>query len=672
MKIRAKITATLILVTIAGIAITASICFVVARKGIEKRINEQLESVATLKKNHLNNFIKERLNDIDYMAKDNLHRELFLGATKVRIRNILKETLIYKKEFIELFILSLNGEVHVSADETREGKILSDMKYFIEGKKGPFVQSYHYSLALQQPAITVSAPIRDEKGSLSGILVGKVDLMGISNIMTERSGLGETGETYLVNRFNFLVTESRLEEGLALKKTIFTEGVKECLRGNNGHRAYHNYRGTPVIGFYEWIPESQVCLLAEIKQKEAFTSITRLRNILILVSIGIVFFVVILGFLFSKTISKPLEKLMRGAELIGKGDLEHRVDITTTDEIGKLALSFNDMTERRQKADEALQKTHANLERRVEERTVELSKSIEQLKHEIKERKKAGDELKKHREHLEELIRERTAELEKRISEVEKINSAMVNLMEDLRVSNESLEVKTQQLATANKELDAFAYSVSHDLRAPLRAIDGFSQMLTEDHRDKLDKEGKRQLDVIQGSARQMGQLIDDLLAFSRLGRKELKMSDINMRALAEEVVKQLQIIEIEKTVQIKIDSLPTAIGDRSMIREVFANLLSNALKYTAPREAPVIEVSAKTDGNESIYSVRDNGVGFDMKYAGKLFKVFQRLHGTEEFEGTGIGLALVQRIIHRHGGRVWAEGKVNKGATFYFSLPRS
>ncbi len=195
--------------------------------------------------------------------------------------------------------------------------------------------------------------------------------------------------------------------------------------------------------------------------------------------------------------------------------------------------------------------------------------------------------------------------------------------------------------------------------------------MLVEDYGDKLDEGGQHRLDVIQNSARQMGQLIDDLLAFSRLGRKELRMSDINMRAIAEEVIKQFQIIEPEQTMRLKVDALPPALGDRSMIREVFANFLSNALKYTAPREAAVIEVSGKTDGNESIYSVRDNGVGFDMKYAGKLFKVFQRLHRTEEFEGTGIGLALIQRIVHRHGGRVWAEGQVNEGATFYFSLPK-
>jgi light-regulated signal transduction histidine kinase (bacteriophytochrome) len=246
----------------------------------------------------------------------------------------------------------------------------------------------------------------------------------------------------------------------------------------------------------------------------------------------------------------------------------------------------------------------------------------------------------------------------------------MVNLLADLRVSKENLELTTRQLSDANKELESFSYSVSHDLRAPLRAIDGFSQILVEDYGDKLDEGGQHQLDVIQGSARQMGQLIDDLLAFSRLGRKGISMSEIDMGVLAKEVFEQLQLGTPGRAVKFKVDTLHSAYGDRAMIREVLVNFLSNAMKFTRPGKAPVIEVTGTVDENENVYSVKDKGVGFDMKYADKLFQVFQRLHSAEEYEGTGIGLALVQRIIHRHNGRVWAEGKVNKGATFNFSLP--
>ena len=240
-----------------------------------------------------------------------------------------------------------------------------------------------------------------------------------------------------------------------------------------------------------------------------------------------------------------------------------------------------------------------------------------------------------------------------------------------IQVLNAELEQRIVELSAVNKELEAFSYSVSHDLRAPLRGIDGFARMLLEDHADQLDTEGKRRLNVIRSSAEQMAQLIDDLLTFSRLGRKHMSSSRINMSALAQELFAQLQRDGLDQAVHLRIGALPHADGDRAMIREVLWNLLSNAVKFTRPRKVPMIELAGEVRADENAYSVKDNGVGFDMKYAEKLFQVFQRLHDAKEFEGTGIGLALVQRIIHRHGGRVWAEAKTGEAATFHFTLPR-
>ena len=240
-----------------------------------------------------------------------------------------------------------------------------------------------------------------------------------------------------------------------------------------------------------------------------------------------------------------------------------------------------------------------------------------------------------------------------------------------IQALNAELEQRIVELSAVNKELEAFSYSVSHDLRAPLRGIDGFSRMLLEDHADQLDTEGKRRLNVIRSSAEQMAQLIDDLLTFSRLGRKHMRFSRIDMSALAQEVFAQLQRDGLSQAVHLRIGALPHAYGDRAMIREVLWNLLSNAVKFTRPRKVPVIELAGEVRADENAYSVKDNGVGFDMKYADKLFQVFQRLHDAEEFEGSGIGLALVQRIVHRHGGRVWAEAKTGEAATFHFTLPR-
>jgi signal transduction histidine kinase len=228
-------------------------------------------------------------------------------------------------------------------------------------------------------------------------------------------------------------------------------------------------------------------------------------------------------------------------------------------------------------------------------------------------------------------------------------------------------QARTAELAAVNRELDAFSYSVSHDLRAPLRAIDGYSRMIEEDYGDRLDEEGRRLLAVVRGSSQKMGMLIDDLLGFSRVGRGELARAHVDMAALVREVRQELG----EATpAEVELAVMPDVFGDRALLKQVWANLVHNALKYSGKRERPRVEIGGRSDGTETIYWVRDNGVGFDMKYYDKLFGVFQRLHGAEEFPGTGIGLAIVQRVVTRHGGRVWGEGKTGEGAAFYFALP--
>lgn len=243
----------------------------------------------------------------------------------------------------------------------------------------------------------------------------------------------------------------------------------------------------------------------------------------------------------------------------------------------------------------------------------------------------------------------------------------------DMRQLNAELDQRvverTAQLEAANKELEAFSYSVSHDLRAPLRGVDSFSRMVLEDYGPKLDDEGRRMLNVVRSESQRMGQLIDDLLAFSRVGRLEMRLQLIDMTELVQDVIERLRLPP-ERQRQISVVSLPQAYGDRSLIRQVWVNLLSNALKFTRQQTVPGIEVGASIAAGATMYYVRDNGVGFDPRHAHKLFGVFQRLHSEEEFEGTGVGLALVQRIVNRHGGSVRAEGEVNKGAVFFFSLP--
>ncbi len=254
----------------------------------------------------------------------------------------------------------------------------------------------------------------------------------------------------------------------------------------------------------------------------------------------------------------------------------------------------------------------------------------------ITDRKRVEEELKKYRDNLEDLVSERTTQLE-----------------------------------TANKELKAFSYSVSHDLRAPLRAIEGFTSILMKQYVAEFDDEGKRLGSVIQKNSRKMSNLIDDLLAFSRMGRTSMHCSRIDMQNLANTVFDEASTPENRQRVRFNIGDLCKVEGDTNMIRQVWINLISNALKFSSNHKQAVISVTCREEGDELIYCIKDNGVGFDMKYKDKLFGVFQRLHSEKEFEGTGVGLAIAQRIILRHGGQIWGEGEKNKGASFYFSLPK-
>lgn len=239
--------------------------------------------------------------------------------------------------------------------------------------------------------------------------------------------------------------------------------------------------------------------------------------------------------------------------------------------------------------------------------------------------------------------------------------------VESLRVA---LQERTAELEAATQELEKFSYSVSHDLRAPLRAIEGFSKIVLEDYSDKLDDEGKRYLNIIDGSSRRMTTLLDDLLIFSRLGRQAMVLSEINMKEMVEAVWDELRFENGSRQIDLKISSPPDAQSDPALIHNIWKHLLGNALKFTAPRKDAKIEVSGKKEAERLVYCIKDNGVGFEMKSAQKLFGVFQRLHSAEEFPGNGIGLALVQRLVRRHGGEVWTEAKLDAGATFWFSLP--
>ncbi|MBI5440698.1 MAG: HAMP domain-containing protein [Deltaproteobacteria bacterium] len=311
-----------------------------------------------------------------------------------------------------------------------------------------------------------------------------------------------------------------------------------------------------------------------------------------------------------RTITTSLQALQQGTEVIGGGNLAHRIGLVSQDELGHLAQAFDLMTEN-------LQAT-----------TV----SRDELAREVAERRRAE---------------------------------------EQVTALNDELGRNLAQLQTANRELEAFSYSVSHDLRAPLRHLTGFAELLRKRAAADFDEKGRHYLDVISAAAVQMGKLVDDLLAFSRAGRVELKREQVDFGELVKAVIEDFQREAEGRQVSWEVAGLPAVEGDAGLLRLVWVNLISNALKFTRLEERALIRIGGTDGGMEHVFHVKDNGVGFDMRYGQKLFGLFQRLHRPEEFEGTGVGLANVQRIVHRHGGRVWAEGAAGEGAAFFFSLPK-
>lgn len=427
---------------------------------------------------------------------------------------------------------------------------------------------------------------------------------------------GETGEIVLVDMQKRLMAPLKynLPDGTVARvfdHQLSFKAAEFAAWGIDGVIESEDYRGLPIIAavrHYRVTPDFGLGIIVKQDEKEIFAP---LRNgfyaSVAIISTGLIALLGIM-YLLSTALLKPLETLSSVVYRIESGDLDARVTAESKDECGILAKAFNQMAEK-------IQRWHEEFESQVNAQTEE--------------------------------IRALNTELEQRVKD------------------------RTEQLEASNKELEAFCYSVSHDLRAPLRHIDGYVDLLVSRCRDGLDEKGMHYVDTIAYSARQMGVLIDDLLQFSRTGRTDMRREKLDMNKALNDVLAQLKDSSSGRTIEWIIADLPSVRGDYALLRQVWANLLGNAVKYTRTREIARIEVSARKEKGEIIFVVADNGVGFDMQYSEKLFGVFQRLHNLKEFEGTGIGLATVQRIINRHGGRVWAEAELDRGARFYFSLPK-
>ncbi|MCF6157986.1 MAG: HAMP domain-containing protein [wastewater metagenome] len=605
-----------------------------ARSNLEREILEKLKAVAESKRLHIRSLMEAGATRVKNFSSDGYIRKRFELITREKtprrrtVEHLNRYLSKNKKELYEhideIILLDKHGYVISSTNENLMDTNMSSLAVFQHGIKGKYADTFigeaHYSPHIGANCILISAPVVSRQGELIGIIINAYNLAFLNDVTTDSTGMGKTGEVYLVNRDKVMLTESRFIENAPLKEIVDTEPIRTIIqRGKDTVGIYNNYNGVPVVGVSLNIPEYGWILSSEIGKSEAFAPLRLLGMVALILGVMGIVTVTSVGLIFAISTSRPIRTLTDATQRLAGGELDHRVKINRTDEIGDLALNFNTM------ADELRREIYEH--RRTEKALIELNENLQQ---EVTARKRIEGELRRQHDHLEQV---------------------------------------TVQLTATNKELEAFCYSVSHDLRSPLRSMDGFSRAILDDYADKLDATGKNYLERICSASQRMGQLIDDLLDLSRITRVEMNKKAVNLSTLARTIVTELREKQPERKAEFSITDGLAVKGDPQLLKIVLDNLFDNAWKFTKKCPQAKIEFSSTQYNGKPTFFIRDNGVGFDMAYFDKLFNAFQRLHSALEYEGTGIGLATVQRIIHRHGGNIWAESTVGKGATFYFTL---
>ena len=931
MKLVTKLILIFLLLTIVPLAVVGFLAYENGRRTIEQNVFNHLISTNILKADQFELWLTTNQRSLRELARRPLVRDYTeimlsgdISAEDVEYQtvynNLVEEhfgpTLEEGGGFLDLSILrAKDGLIIVSTDIALEGKYRESEKFFIEGAKDTYVDEVVYSIATGELVLHISTPIRDDNGDLVAVLAGHSDLSEMTDIMTQRSGLSESEDTYLVNKFNFFVTEPRFGQGYAMKKAIQTEGVAACLDGNDGHGIYLDYRDETVLGAYHWVADREICLLTEVDRAEAFEPIINLRNTIAGIGILAAVVVALLSVFYARSITEPVSRMIEGAEQIGRGNLEHRIPVDVRDELGLLAESFNQMTtnladSQQENAGlvEELKSWSQELEIRVEKRTKELKEAQTVTLSMMEDADEARREAERNeirfrslfdespialleedfsaiKGYLDDLTRNGVSDLDAlfkadlqsvhecaQFIKVIAINQETVKLFKaddkELMLRNignifidESIDVfrsellafwngelsfegefihqtmqgekiwtivkasiapgyedswekvlvsilditeqkqtqelirqerdfsdriinsipgvfymfdsdgkflrwndnfgtvleysdeeiaqmhpidlfegsdkdliaeriqlvfaegqadaeahlvsksglatpyhltgfcletehkpiligtgidisvrkrwetqlseKANELARSNDELERFAYVASHDLQEPLRMVASYLQLLERRYADNLDGDARDFIAYAVDGATRMKRLINDLLAYSRVGSQGKDFEATNLNLVLGQAHINLQAAIEESGALISHAEMPTVMADETQMAQLFQNLLANAIKFRKQDQAPQIDISVKELDNDWQFAVQDHGIGIDPQYAERIFIIFQRLHAKDEYSGTGIGLAVSKRIIERHGGRIWVESQPGEGSTFYFTMPK-
>ena len=714
MKITPRFALVFILYALALLVGVGLLVYNSGRDSLRSNTISELEGTALRKEDNLSRWVDAEQADLavltadpDIIAEANTLLTVVPDSAEFRAahENFVAGLQAYltSSSFLEVSLIRPeNGQVIASTAQSEEGTFRGDQPYFLNGKNGQYVENPHYSSALQAIAMTASSPLLTADGKLLGVLAAQLNLGSLNAVINRRTNLHETDDAYLVDTSGVFVTQPRLvSDPGVLQGGIHTEDVDRCLQQESGVVEAVDYRNMPSFMAYRWIPDRQLCLIVKIDQAEAYRPIRVFGGTIALISALALLAAAGLAVALARSMTRPILALQEGAARFANGELDLRLDETSRDEIGQLAGELNKMAE-------ALTEQQTHLRRRAEQFfnltpdmlcTVNASGRLLDLnpawEHTLGYTR---DELKGHLltnlihpdDHeittaaLQHVTNEAVGRFESRlrhkdghyrwlawvvvVSSQEQLLYAAARDVTERRYAEEKLRQQTEELGRSNRELEQFAYVASHDLQEPLRLVTSYVQLLVRRYQGELDQDADEFIGFILEGSNRMKSLLSDLLAYSKVGSNGKEFTSVTLEETLKRVVDNLQPVIEDSGATVTHDPLPQVLGDDMQMIQLLQNLVENAIKFHGA-EPPRIHVGVRRMGERWLFYVRDNGIGIDPQYTERVFGIFQRLHTTNQYPGTGIGLAICRKIVERHGGRIWVDSEPGKGATFYFTL---